>query len=85
MCPSFVATKVPKRVRTTRDVERNWSWSQTESSNSLSRMFCTKAGTTGKNGNSGLYSTLSELEQIKYMMSTIANSGFSRCLKCARG
>ena len=41
------------------------------------------AGTTGKHGNSGLYSTLSELEQIKYMMSTIANSGYTRCLKCA--
>ena len=26
-------TKIPKRVRTTRDVERNWNWSRTESSN----------------------------------------------------
>ena len=27
MCFSLVTTKVPKRVRTTRHVERNWSWS----------------------------------------------------------
>ena len=35
----LLSTKVPKRVRTTRDVERNWSWSQTESSNCQSRLF----------------------------------------------
>ena len=39
MCSSFVSTKVLKRVRTTRDVERIWSWSQTESSNCQSRLF----------------------------------------------
>ena len=33
-----------KRVRTTRDVERNWSWSQTESSNCQSRLFFTMLG-----------------------------------------
>ena len=29
MCSYLVTTEVPKRVCTTRDVERNWSWSQT--------------------------------------------------------
>ena len=33
MCYSLVTTKIPKRVRTTRDVERDWNWSRTESSN----------------------------------------------------
>ena len=29
----LVTTKIPKRVRTTRDVERNWNWNQTQFSN----------------------------------------------------
>ena len=46
----LVTTKVPKRMRTTRDVERNWSWSQTESSNCQSRLFCTLLGRLGRTG-----------------------------------
>ena len=42
------------------------------------------ARTTGKNGNSGLYSSLSELEQIEDMTITIANSGRPNCLKRTR-
>ena len=30
---SFVTTKIPMRVRTTKDVGRNWNWNQTEFSN----------------------------------------------------
>ena len=37
--PSLLGTKVPKCVRTTREVERNWSWNQTESSSCQSRLF----------------------------------------------
>ena len=42
------------------------------------------ARTTGTNGKSGLFSSLSELEQIVDMMITIANSEYMRCLKRAR-
>ena len=42
------------------------------------------ARTTGKNGKSSVFSSLSELEQIENMMITIANSEHMRCLKRAR-
>ena len=42
------------------------------------------ARTIGKNGNSGLHSSLSELEQIDDMTITIANSGRLKCLKRGR-
>ena len=42
------------------------------------------ARTTGKNGSSGLASSLSELGQIEGMVITIANSKYMRCLKRAR-
>ena len=41
------------------------------------------ARTTGKNGNSGLNSSLSELEQIKGMTIAIASSEYPKRLKCA--
>ena len=42
------------------------------------------ARTTGKNGNSGLNSSFSELEQIEGMTITIAKPEHPKCLKCAR-
>ena len=42
------------------------------------------ARTTGKNCNSGLLSSLSELEQIEDMTVTIAKSEHTECLKRAR-
>ena len=64
-------------------VERNWSWSQTESSNCQSRLFFTMLGRTGKNGNSRLNSSLSELEQVEGMTIAIASSEHPKRLKCA--
>ena len=64
-----VTRKVPKRVRTTRDVERNWSWSPTVSFELPVEVVLHNARTNGK---SGLYSSLSEPEQIEDMMITIA-------------
>ena len=42
------------------------------------------ARTTGKNCNSGLLSSLSELEQIEHMTVKIAKSEHTECLKRAR-
>ena len=78
----FVTTKVPKRVRAT------GMWNETGAGVRVFELpveiVLHTARMTGKNGNSGLNSSLSELEQIKDMTIAIANSEHLQCLKRAR-
>ena len=77
MCLSPVAAEVLKRVHTTSAVE--WNWIEFSV-----KIVPHNARTTGKNGKSGLYSSLSEMEQIEDITITFANSRRAKCLKRAR-
>ena len=65
--------EVPKRVHNTRAVERNWRWSRA----------CSAPYSDDWEGrcNSGLFSSLSEVEQIEGMMITISSSKDTKMLE----
>ena len=74
-------------VCTTKDVDCSWSRLELEPIGVFElpvEIVPHNARTTGKNCNSGLLSSLSELEQIEDMTATIAKSEYTECLKRAR-